>query len=148
MVHILDKVIGQHFWMPPGGEVDPGEDFYQTAERETREETGLIVRAYPETKVTKSYEFRFQDQLYQTTTHFFLCEFDSEDSKFNPRQREKYILASEWVDLKTAFDRMSPWEAIQAAVYELLQPLLRGRHGASFVELQVSAEESFQDDDV
>src|SRR5690348_18358139 len=31
------------FWIMIGGLVDPGEDFAQTARREAREETGLVV---------------------------------------------------------------------------------------------------------
>jgi 8-oxo-dGTP pyrophosphatase MutT (NUDIX family) len=31
-------------WVPPGGHIEPGETFAQTAAREFREETGLLVR--------------------------------------------------------------------------------------------------------
>lgn len=37
---ILQASYGQHHWTPPKGHVDPGEDDYTTALRETNEEAG------------------------------------------------------------------------------------------------------------
>ncbi|XP_041360837.1 bis(5'-nucleosyl)-tetraphosphatase [asymmetrical]-like [Gigantopelta aegis] len=38
---LLQTSYGEHHWTPPKGHVDPGEDEYQTALRETEEEAGL-----------------------------------------------------------------------------------------------------------
>ena len=37
---LLQTSYGQHHWTPPKGHVDPGEDEFETALRETREEAG------------------------------------------------------------------------------------------------------------
>jgi 8-oxo-dGTP pyrophosphatase MutT (NUDIX family) len=148
MVDVLDRVTGNHHWMPPGGEVHESEDLECTAERETLEETGVIVRAYRESKLSKTYGFRFKDQLFVTTNHFFLCEYEGEAANFNPRLRKTEIFASEWVSLNLVFERLYAWEEVQTAVYELLHPLLRGRRGTTMFDLDVSAKESLEDDEV
>jgi len=140
MVNIQDNITGRRFWAPPGGGVEEGEEFYLTAERETLEETGQIVRAYPETQLTKVYEFKFQEQIYVTETHFFLVEFIAEDPNFDSSRRENEIFACEWSTLENAFVRMTAYEEIQTAVYELIYPLLRQREGGrtDFIELSGS----------
>lgn len=146
MVNILDEAIGKHYWMPPGGQIEDDESPYLAAEREALEETGVIVKAYPEAEIVKVYEFTFMDQLYVTKTHFFLSEFFGTDNGFNAREREREIFASEWVPLKTAFERMAPWPEIQSAVYDLVFPLLRRRAGDLQIDITVPFKKSVEED--
>uniref|UniRef100_A0A2P2I427 Bis(5'-nucleosyl)-tetraphosphatase [asymmetrical] n=1 Tax=Hirondellea gigas TaxID=1518452 RepID=A0A2P2I427_9CRUS len=39
---LMQTAYGNHHWTPPKGHVDPGEDDWQTALRETQEEAGLV----------------------------------------------------------------------------------------------------------
>lgn len=146
MVNILDKIIGKHYWMPPGGEIESDESPYLAAEREALEETGVIVKAYPEAKTIKQYSFDFNDQQYVTKTYFFLAEYLGVDESFSFVRREKEVFSSEWVPLKVAFERMFAWQEVQSAVYELIFPLLRRRACDLKIDVAVPLKKSVQED--
>lgn len=146
MVKLLDRALGETFWVPPGGEIQEDESPYLAAERETLEETGVVVRAYPETEIVKEYEFQFEDQIYLTKTHFFLVEFVELDKRFDAEKIKHEIQSAEWAPLKLAFERMQSWPVIQTAVYDLVFPLMRGRGGDSDLDVSVSLEKSLEDD--
>lgn len=59
------------FWLPPGGECDPGEDFPQAARRELFEETGIVGEPDP-LYVTKQYDFTTLDgEPVEALEHYF-----------------------------------------------------------------------------
>lgn len=130
MVQILDKVNGRKYWMPPGGGLEFDESHSECARRETLEETGQIVVVHPETQITKTYSFEFQDSLYITETHFLLAEWLGADLNYDVKDREEEIFSCEWVPLKDVFQRLSSHEEIQLAVYELIFPLIRSQNGS------------------
>jgi 8-oxo-dGTP pyrophosphatase MutT (NUDIX family) len=130
MVNIYDPHLETHYWMPPGGEIEDGEDSAIAAEREAVEETGVILKTLPETRLSKEYSFEYNGLWYLTKTEFFWATFESMDRDFDPNAREDEIFASEWVPLTMAFERMAQWEPIQTAVYELVFPSTRDQSGA------------------
>ena len=130
MVNIFDAHLEAHCWMPPGGGIEDDESAAMAAEREAKEETGVIVKVMPETRISKEYTFEHNGLWFRTLTHFYWAIYEEEDPEFDPKKREAEIFACEWTPLDLAFERMSPWEPIQTAVYELIFPSTRDKSGA------------------
>jgi len=83
-------------WRPPGGGIQPGEDFALGAEREAFEETGLHVelRRY---LVDASALFRWNGRELLWHTHVFLAE--TEDEELAPRDTVE-IAGARWGTLE------------------------------------------------
>ena len=66
------------FWIMVGGLVDPGEEFAQTAVREAREETGLVIR---DVRHVWSREriMQWRDKLVKHREQFFLGRSDTSE---------------------------------------------------------------------
>ena len=79
-------------WRPPGGGIQPGEDFAAGAVREALEETGLHVelRRY---LVDSSAIFRFEGRELHWRTHVFLAT--TEDEELAPRDMVE-IAGARW----------------------------------------------------
>jgi len=67
---LLQTSYGQHHWTPPKGHVDPGEDEWTAAVRETKEEAGLR----------------------ETDLHFVKEKEDKFKVKMRPAQINKHVL--------------------------------------------------------
>ena len=58
------------FWILPGGECDPHEDFAEAAARELREETGIAALPRP-TGIVREAEYEFLGEPIRAVEHFF-----------------------------------------------------------------------------
>jgi len=102
---LLKASYGSHHWTPPKGHVDPGEDDYTTALRETREEAGYTeqdLKIYKE--ITKTLNYNVKEE--PKTVVYWLAELISgkdptlsdehTDFKFLPKDEVKNL--STWPD--------------------------------------------------
>jgi 8-oxo-dGTP pyrophosphatase MutT (NUDIX family) len=75
---------GQTYWDLPKGNIDKGEDEQATAEREVKEETGLVdVKILPNFKEKVSYFYRREGQTVYKEVVFFLAETKNADVKIS-----------------------------------------------------------------
>jgi len=68
------------FWIMVGGLVDPGEEFAQTAMREAREETGLVIRDVRHVW-SRERVMQWRDRLVRHREQFFLGRSDTTREK-------------------------------------------------------------------
>lgn len=59
------------FWVMPGGECDPGEDFADAAARELFEETGILGRPAP-LGIVREAEYDYLGEPVKSIEHFFM----------------------------------------------------------------------------
>lgn len=59
------------FWIMPGGECDPGEDYPQGARRELREETGIDVEPIP-LGIRREADYVYAGEPVRAIEHFFV----------------------------------------------------------------------------
>lgn len=82
----------QHWWVTPGGGLDPGETEQQAAVREVAEETGLVIA---ESDLTAPVAYRtvqhgYSDQVLEQRETFFLVRVDHftpDSSAFTPEEK-------------------------------------------------------------
>lgn len=109
---MLQASYGQHHWSPPKGHVDPGEDDYKTAVRETAEESGYQeadLRIYKDQTRTLEYKVKGHDK----SVVYWLAELT------DPAKEVK--LSDEHQDLKW----LERDDAIAIAGYEDFAEMLR-----------------------
>jgi 8-oxo-dGTP diphosphatase len=107
---LMGKRIGSHgegSWSVPGGHLEFGESFADTAKREVQEETGLTIRNIRFGAVTNDY-FRKEDKHYVTI--WMLSDYDSGTATI--LEPDKYI-DQEWFDFDTLPSPLFlPWEQL------------------------------------
>ncbi|MGE3692504.1 MAG: NUDIX hydrolase [Novosphingobium sp.] len=64
------------FWMLPGGELDPHEDFAEAARRELFEETGIDADPAP-LGIAREFHYTYEHQQVLGVEHFFLHRTES-----------------------------------------------------------------------
>ena len=124
---LMETSYGQHHWTPPKGHVDPGEDEWKAAVRETREEAGLdhekdlsIVRDF---KVVTEYRCTTKKLgTHDKRVTYWLAELS--------REGAEVVLSDEhqdykWLPLDEAC-KLARFEAMQDALKKSEQKLIGG----------------------
>lgn len=58
------------FWIMPGGECEPGEEYPETAHRELLEETGILARPRP-IEIVRQADYEYLGEPVRSIEHFF-----------------------------------------------------------------------------
>uniref|UniRef100_A0A182QT00 Bis(5'-nucleosyl)-tetraphosphatase [asymmetrical] n=1 Tax=Anopheles farauti TaxID=69004 RepID=A0A182QT00_9DIPT len=110
---MLQASYGQHHWSPPKGHVDPGEDDYATALRETTEEAGYAesdLKVYREQSRTLEYKVKGHDKV----VVYWLAELRNaaQEAKLSDEHQDQ-----KWLDCDAAI-RISGYEDFAKMVRE------------------------------
>ncbi|MFB5630558.1 MAG: bis(5'-nucleosyl)-tetraphosphatase [Nitrosopumilaceae archaeon] len=85
------------------GKIEQGEDEYQTAVRETKEETGISdIEIIDGFKENINYNFQFEGELIYKEVVFFLAKTKTEKVKISHEHLD-YI----WLDFKNAMEKIT-----------------------------------------
>ncbi|XP_072942706.1 bis(5'-nucleosyl)-tetraphosphatase [asymmetrical] [Epargyreus clarus] len=97
---LLQTSYGEHHWTPPKGHVDPGEDDWTTALRETQEEAGLTkndLEIYKD--VTKTLEYYVNNKRKYVV--YWLAQMKNPETKVTLSDEHQDF---KWLGLKEAQD--------------------------------------------
>jgi 8-oxo-dGTP pyrophosphatase MutT (NUDIX family) len=89
-----DPSTAKRYWSFPGGGVEVHEAPEDCAVRETLEESGYQV-ALTSSAFTNNYNFRWNGNTYDCTTHWYMAELANEEKR--QVYDEAHILQSEWL---------------------------------------------------
>lgn len=111
---------GDGTWSLPGGHLEYGESFEQTARREVAEETGMLIKNVSVAAVTNDI---FMDEKKHYVTIWTICDWAGNDPKINEPDK---CSAQQWV----VFDNLPeplflPWKQLRkhAAFADIVQAL-------------------------
>jgi len=108
-----------HFFLP-GGKIEPGESPWQTAVRETLEETGYTVTIDKQSQRVAQYLFAWGAVNYICQTHFFratLCETNA----LNASERKcEEILNSFWLPLPEVKEKLGQHPVILECIEKVM----------------------------
>ena len=93
---------GTHVLALPKGHVDPGETPIQAAEREVREEAGIVARPV-EALGESRYWYRRDGQTIGKTVHFFLFEYLEGDTA----DHDDEVVEARWIGVREAQDTLT-----------------------------------------
>lgn len=100
--YLLLHYLGGH-WDFPKGKMEAGETKQETALRELKEETGLVVALNPDFEQSFSYTFRDKDkQIADKTVYFFIGQSEGQKVRIS----EEHQLYS-WLDYDQAMYRLT-----------------------------------------
>lgn len=98
---------GDGTWSVPGGHLEFGESFEETASREVFEETGLKIKNIRFGAVTNDY---FEEENKHYVTIWMLSDWDSGEAQI--LEPEKFI-DQKWVDFKSLPEKLFlPWKQL------------------------------------
>ena len=121
LVRLRDPTTKVDHLYPPGGGIEPGETPTQTAERETREETGLHVRVEPTLELVDRYPFTWDGVDYDVTTHYLAAFLtDRFDPALAPVEDATYNEGAAWVPTEKGLEALAAHPRIASAVTRLL----------------------------
>ena len=109
----------QLYFFLPGGAIDTGETAAQCVVRETFEETGYKVKVLMEPRITKTYEFFWNNENYLCTTEFFLVDLAEAYHDPRPVIDASYNHGSLWLPTVQIDSVFSYQQNILDAVKEL-----------------------------
>lgn len=118
-VQLKDPITGLVRPFPPGGELEVNEQPIQTAVRETLEETGYSIQAFPNTEVLLQYPFRWADKLYNCATYFYFANLLNETPAALAPDANRTAVT--WLSLESLYVEMSYNPFIRAATFDTLQ---------------------------
>jgi 8-oxo-dGTP pyrophosphatase MutT (NUDIX family) len=129
---------GRTVWFMPGGGVEPGESFTETADRELREELGVSGLAFTGPVWTRYHDHTWDGRAIRQTEWYFVAR----TSNTLPAERIKppgpegdYFVGARWLsveDIRRSTDLIAP-----SRLAELLPPLLAGHDPSTPVETGV-----------
>lgn len=90
-------------WTIPKGHIEEGEAAKETAERETREETGLQQMKVLNWLGKINFRYRRQQSLVLMTTEIFLVEAQGDTDKLQP---EEWMNGIKWFSANEALDKI------------------------------------------
>lgn len=94
---LLSRETVTDWWLIPGGGLEAGETAEECCIREVREETGYTVR--PVTHFLTLHEY-YEEWRY--SSHYFICEVQSEGKPTLTEQEQLRGLIPEWIKLEDA----------------------------------------------
>lgn len=101
-----------HCWGMPGGAMEPGETFEQTAIRETREETGLEIESLRLFQVLSGPEYYYQypngDEVYNVSVVFETNQYHGSLDDSNDENLGLRFFAPEEIDLENISPPVRP----------------------------------------
>ena len=104
----LVKSLKENHYKFPGGGIEPNESHIDTLIRETKEETGLIIKTDSIKECGFIHEIRksiFNDDAFEQISYYYFAEVEDEvlDQELSDREKDlKYVL--EWVNPKIAYN--------------------------------------------
>lgn len=84
---------GEHFWLMPGGGLEPDETFAEAAKRELWEETGQLLEMGPWIWI-RCHTYQWDGIACNQREHFFVAR--SSDETVNGAYADSYILSHRW----------------------------------------------------
>ena len=111
------------WWFTPGGGQDPGESVEETARRELREETGLVVDDLGPVILVRDARFESRGEVIHARESYFLVRVDEleiDDAAWTQEEREVVLEHRWWTleDLNSTADPVYP-EDLAAVVARL-----------------------------
>ena len=115
----LVKSTKEGWYKFPGGEIEKGESAVDAVVRETREETGIILKPSTINEYGMTHEIRksiyYENEIFEQKSFYFTAEAEDEVMAQNLNGYEAelgYVL--EWVDIKAAYEKNISFEGILA----------------------------------
>lgn len=113
-------------WNGPGGKIEPGESRKQAAQRETKEEVGIVIF---EEDLEQVAQIVFRTGEKRVMTHFFIAyEWD----ELHPEAKKK-VVTGEMIDPKWHPFDLIPYHDMMPGDKEFLPRILAGEHLYGFI---------------
>lgn len=121
---------GEHFWLMPGGGLEPNETFAEAASRELREETGQTLEIGPWIWI-RCHSYQWGGIHCEQREHFFVAR--ASDETINGTNADSYVLSHHWWSM----EEIACSTALFApqSLRTLLPPILAGDYPAVVIDV-------------